>query len=198
MVQWIIRSIPHGVPIELFLIPASAKNTCSWCNGSSDQSLMLEPLSYFSFQPVLHNWCIKGSGMCYPVCGVVHIKGLIRKSSPCGSNGFPLLLSEQSFTILPMPYNHKENVLSLSLNKTFHSFLVWMIPLRTAWIWLECCSSLGVAEFHLMETPQNLAVEFSQLVPISLKAMNHVGQPAVKNMWIKIFLKRVIYTYGSD
>ena len=31
-------------------------------------------LSYFSFQPVLHNWYNKGCGMCYPVCGMVHIK----------------------------------------------------------------------------------------------------------------------------
>ena len=29
---------------------------------------------YFSFQPVLHDWCNKGSGMCYPVCGMVHLK----------------------------------------------------------------------------------------------------------------------------
>ena len=55
------------------------------------------PLSYFSFQPVLHDWCNKGRGMCYPVCGMVHIKEpllLIGKSSPCGGSGFPLLLSE--------------------------------------------------------------------------------------------------------
>ena len=32
------------------------------------------PLRYFSFQPVLHNWCNKGCGMCYPVCGMAHIK----------------------------------------------------------------------------------------------------------------------------
>ena len=25
-------------------------------------------------QPVLHDWCKKGCGMCYPVCAVVHIK----------------------------------------------------------------------------------------------------------------------------
>ena len=31
------------------------------------------PLSYFSFQPVLHDWCNKGHGMCSPVCGMVHI-----------------------------------------------------------------------------------------------------------------------------
>ena len=39
------------------------------------------------FQPVLHDWCNKGCGMCYPVCVMVHIKEpllLIRKSSPCG------------------------------------------------------------------------------------------------------------------
>ena len=34
----------------------------------------VDPLSYFSFQPVLHDWCNKGCGMCYPVCGMVHIK----------------------------------------------------------------------------------------------------------------------------
>ena len=33
----------------------------------------VDPLSYFSFQPVLHDRCNKGSGMCYPVCGMVHI-----------------------------------------------------------------------------------------------------------------------------
>ena len=35
--------------------------------------------------------------MCYPVCGMMHIKEpllLIRKSSPFGGNGFPLSLSE--------------------------------------------------------------------------------------------------------
>ena len=63
--------------------------------------------------------------MGYPVCGMMHIKEsllLIGKSSPCGSSGFPLLLSEWSFTICMTPYNCK-NVLSASLNKTFPSFL---------------------------------------------------------------------------
>ena len=48
-----------------------------------------DPLSCFSFKPVLHDWCNKGHGMCYPVCGMVHIKEsllLIGKSNPCGSN----------------------------------------------------------------------------------------------------------------
>ena len=60
--------------------------------------------------PVLHDWCNKGRGMCYPVYGMVHIKEpllLIGKSSPCGGSGFPLSLSEWSFTIGPTPYNRK-------------------------------------------------------------------------------------------
>ena len=60
----------------------------------------------FSFQPVLHDWCNKGRGMCYPVCGMVHIKE-------------PLLLIGKSSLSGPLPYNHKLNVLSVSLNKTF-------------------------------------------------------------------------------
>ena len=63
----------------------------SWCNGSSDRSFTaIDPLSYFSFQPVLHGWCNKGRGMSYPVCGMV----LIGKSSPCGGSGSPPSLSE--------------------------------------------------------------------------------------------------------
>ena len=98
MVRWVVGLILHGV----------------------------DPLGYFSFQPVLHDWCNKGCGMCYPVCGMVHIKEpllLMEKISQCGGSGFPLSLSEWSFTICLMPYNRKYNVLSASLNKTFPSFL---------------------------------------------------------------------------
>ena len=79
MVQWVVGLILHG-----------------------------GPLTYFFFQPVLHDWCNKGCGMYYPVGGMVHIQDallLIRKSSPCsGSSGFPLLLYEGT---LIMPYNCK-------------------------------------------------------------------------------------------
>ena len=62
----------------------------------------------FSFQPVLHDWCNKGRGMCYAVCGMMHIKEpllLIGKSSLCGGSRFPLSLSEWSFTICLTSYN---------------------------------------------------------------------------------------------
>ena len=71
---------------------------------------MVDSLSYFLFQPVLRNWYNKGSGMCYPVCGMVHIKEpllLIDKNSLCGGSGFPFSLSEWSFTICVIPYSSK-------------------------------------------------------------------------------------------
>ena len=55
-------------------------------------------------------WVNKGRGMCYPVCGMVHIKEpllLIGKSSLCGGSGFPLSLSEWSLTICLTPYNRR-------------------------------------------------------------------------------------------
>ena len=71
---------------------------------------MVDPLSYFPFRPVLHDWCDKSCGMCYPVCGMVHIKEpllLIEKSGPCGGSWFSLSLSDLSFTIYTMLYNCK-------------------------------------------------------------------------------------------
>ena len=68
-----------------------------------------EPIELFLF-PVLHDWCNKGHGMCYPVCGMVHIKEpllLIGKSSLCGGSRFPLSLSEWSLTICLTPYNRR-------------------------------------------------------------------------------------------
>ena len=57
--------------------------------------------SYFSFQPVLHDWCTKGSGMWYRVYGMVHVKEpllLLGKSSPGGGSGFPLLSASLNYT----------------------------------------------------------------------------------------------------
>ena len=72
-------------------------------------SVMVDQLSHFLFQPVLHDWCNKGCGVCYPVCGMMHINEpvlLIGTSSLCGGSGFPLSLSEWSFTVCLTPYNH--------------------------------------------------------------------------------------------
>ena len=68
----------------------------------------VDPLSYFSFQQVFHDWCNKGRSMCYSVSDMMHIKEpllLIGKSSPCGGSWFPLSLSEWCLTICLTPYN---------------------------------------------------------------------------------------------
>ena len=70
---------------------------------------MVDPLSYFSFQPCSMTGVTKAV-VCAILSGMVHIKEpllLIGKSSPCGGSGFPLSLSEWSFTICPTPYNCK-------------------------------------------------------------------------------------------
>ena len=54
---------PHPIPCLQLRMSLMAR----WVVGSILHGV--NPLSYFSFQPVLHNWC-----MCYPVCGTVHIK----------------------------------------------------------------------------------------------------------------------------
>ena len=70
---------------------------------------MMDPLSYFLFQLVLHDWCNKDSGMCYPAIMVVYITEpllLIRNNNPYnGGSRFPISISEWAFTMCPMPYN---------------------------------------------------------------------------------------------
>ena len=66
MVRWVVGSILHGV----------------------------DPFSYFSFQPVLHDWCNKGWGMFYHVCGMVHITMKDRSDDP----------SHHERTLLPRSY----------------------------------------------------------------------------------------------
>ena len=47
-----------------FKVKLRGKCVRSWCDGSSDRPFIVNPLSYFSFQLVLHDWCNKGRGMC--------------------------------------------------------------------------------------------------------------------------------------
>ena len=64
-------------------------------DGSSGRSFIVDPLKYFSYQPVLHDWCNRPWYVLSCLWGVVHIKEpllLIGKSSPCsGGSGFPLV-----------------------------------------------------------------------------------------------------------
>ena len=50
----------HQFRKERDAAPWCGKSVRSWCDGSLDQSFMVDRLSYFSFQPVLNGWCNKG------------------------------------------------------------------------------------------------------------------------------------------
>ena len=85
-------------------------------------------LSYFSFQPVLHDWCNKGCGMCYPVYGMVHIKEpllLIGKNSPYGGSRYPL-------TIPPLPKKKEGN------KRIFLISLIFLFRLSVSAFCVEC------------------------------------------------------------
>ena len=78
MVRWVVGSILHGGPIELFLVPAK--------NSTTGVKKVVVCVILFG--------------------GMMHIKEpllLTGKSSPYGGSGFPLSLSGWSLT----PYNRK-------------------------------------------------------------------------------------------
>ena len=70
--------------------------------GRLGRFLMVDVLSYFAFQPVLHDSYNKDRGMCYTVCMKVHIKDPLLAATgllPCYLSG-PLPLCSTL-------YNHK-------------------------------------------------------------------------------------------
>ena len=88
-----ILAVPLGCSVDRF--PSSVRHHTAtkrekYCSLKFNHttvlsSVLLDSKYQFSFQPVLHDWCNKGRGMCYPVCGMMHIKEsllLIGKSSP--------------------------------------------------------------------------------------------------------------------
>ena len=115
MVRRVVGSILHGVnPLSYFSFQGVRYSPVvrAFAHGAMGRRIdpsWGEPIELFPV-PVLHDWCNKGRGMCYPVCGMVHIKEpllLIGKSSLCGGSGFPFSLSEWCLTICLTPYNHK-------------------------------------------------------------------------------------------
>ena len=57
----------------------------AFAHGVSKRSL-----SYFSFHPVLHDWCNKGHAMCYPVCDGAYKRTLTANREEQPMYWFPL------------------------------------------------------------------------------------------------------------
>ena len=75
--------------------------------GLSDRFLMVDPLRYFSFQPVINDWYNKGRGMYYPVYVMVYIKDplhFIGRNSPCSG-----VASTGSSLVISVILNHKSD-----------------------------------------------------------------------------------------
>ena len=60
--EWDVAQAVEHPPVKVSIIRSILHSGCI-CS-----------LGYFPFKPVVHNWSIKGCGMCCPVCGKVHIK----------------------------------------------------------------------------------------------------------------------------
>ena len=76
--------------------------------GRKDMFLFNDTLNTFYLRLYGIRYMVKNhsdserGNLCYPVCGMMHIKEpllLIGKNSPCGGSGFPLSLYEWSFTM---------------------------------------------------------------------------------------------------
>ena len=79
--------------------------------------------SWWTHRAISYSSQCSMTGMCYPVCGMMHIKEpllLIGKSSPCGGSGFSLSLSEWSFTIWLMKRIATHNTFYLRLYGVRH------------------------------------------------------------------------------
>ena len=69
-------------------------------------SLVLFPA--ISYEPVLHNWCNNGHGMCYPVCVTMHIKRTLaanQRLADVAATGF--LSGYLNVPLCPTLYNRK-------------------------------------------------------------------------------------------
>ena len=63
----------------------------------------MDPLSYFSFQSVLHEWFNQGRGMCCPVYGMMYIK----QPHVVDAAGFLTRYLSGPLPLCPTPYNGK-------------------------------------------------------------------------------------------
>ena len=68
--QWTSKTT-IGLDAPHCFLSMGPRGSCyAWCDGSSDRSFMVDPLSYFSFQTVLHDWCNEGRGMWYVLTAI--------------------------------------------------------------------------------------------------------------------------------
>ena len=80
---------------------------------SLDQSLMVNPLSYFSFQPVLHDWFTKDHTMCHHVCGIERLAYVVVSVGfiSCSISGYLPCLTPDKYNLLRALLNKRSSFL---------------------------------------------------------------------------------------
>ena len=86
-ILWLVHAVfPSDIVISMKL--SHSASTLPMCEDSTASKLIIwlyrvtsvspglpiHKAGTFLLQPVLYNWCNKEHGMCYPVCGMMHIK----------------------------------------------------------------------------------------------------------------------------
>ena len=107
-------SIDWSTVQENVILPAQFNNcgSCrSWCDGLSDQSLMMDSLSYFRSSQCSTTDVVKAV-----LYAILSVRWYVQKNPICqskrvvkcsGGSRFPLWISEWSFTICPTPCNNR-------------------------------------------------------------------------------------------
>ena len=83
-------------------------------------NLMVDILSYFSFQPVIHDWCNKDRRMCYHVCVMMFIKEPLLLIVVAAEDFLSDYLSG------PLLHVRCHNTVNKIFNKTFPSFHIYI------------------------------------------------------------------------
>ena len=96
--------------INLLVLSLRTSQNLLWYSLTllDDLSIIFYKLyKYFSFQPVLHDLCNKGRGMCYHVWNDAYKRTIAanQKEQPMWRQRVSSLASEWSFTICLTPYN---------------------------------------------------------------------------------------------
>ena len=105
--EWDLAQVIEYPPAKVWIIQSILHSRCI-CS-----------LGYFPFQPMVHNWPIKGCGMCCLVSGRVRIPCCISKRVAYVVTGFPLKKYVTMTTSLTANSQYENQcVLEASLNKT--------------------------------------------------------------------------------
>ena len=145
---------------------------------------MVDPLSYFLFQPVLHDWLTKPVVCAILSVGYKRSLAANQKIAHVAAAGFLFCYLKGKFTIRHITVN--KNVLSVSLNKIFPSSFIYGLQWQQRWrlyfcfaflpsVWSMChwvqqgCTVLGSAYSEYSQSTVHAGHPSETLLPVSYR-----------------------------